>query len=448
VSNPHFTLLTDLDREQAETSAAGLEQLRTAMLQAGWGLKSARFPRLTVVGFRSTRELREFADWKWNSGGIGYGGQGSLNVANIESYKTVGLASEPMVVLRAEGRLIESDAAIEALATYAAEPVPRRLPWWMTMGLDLYLSHGRVHDDAFIVGESLRSLPRTEVATQARIRGLSKELGGNTWKSTLLLVQYLRANQPRGFEDFCARLLRGEPEVSAFAASFPGLDADTIDAGLRSLNEHPVGAVRTVPLPTVAPTPKTEELSPAEVHATWAVLFEGPGPNRDEKRGEEERRAALALDPQNVTALLEGVPKRGPARLDGLRALRDAHPGDPRPCQQLLRVAAAPEDERLACADRAVQVDPDDGQAQAARVISLLRLGRVEQAAEALAEADQLLPADGQLLSLLAQAQADAGRCSAALDSVARLEELAAGKKASPEVARFIGQIRERCGGR
>jgi Flp pilus assembly protein TadD len=81
-------------------------------------------------------------------------------------------------------------------------------------------------------------------------------------------------------------------------------------------------------------------------------------------------------------------------------------------------------------------------------VISLLRLGRVEQAAEALAEADQLLPADGQLLSLLAQAQADAGRCSAALDSVARLEELAAGKKASPEVARFIGQIRERCGGR
>lgn len=442
MTTPHFTLLTDVPRDEAEASARSLEQLRAAMLRAGWDLSEARLPRMTVVAFRSTRELRAFADDS-RASWVSYG---HAQVYNIDSYGLPGLLGELMEVVRAEERLVENEGVITALAAYTARPFPRQLPWWVSDGLASFLAQGESRGQAFVVGQLSHSAVSPAMVPAAVVRDPGRRHVGAEQATALVLVHFLRATQPRAFGEFLARLARGEPEESAFEACFPGLDNQALDAAVSGLRESPRDSLQEVPFAPFAGPLSAEELSPSEVHATWALLHLAQGPGHDAARGEADLREALALDPRNVTAQLLLL-RQDTAADQGsrLRGLADEAAGDPRPCQLLVRIEELPVEERLACAERVLAVEPDDLPSHSVRARALIGLARLDEASAELGALELLAGPDLSLLSLLAKAQAEAGQCPSALATGEKLERAAGGSRWGPQAQAFVRQVRTRC---
>jgi hypothetical protein len=98
--------------------------------------------------------------------------------------------------------------------------------------------------------------------------------------TALLLVHYLRTENPEGLREFSKRLAAGESELSSFSVAFPGLTNAALDAAVADLRSRPRSHRIRVAVTAYAGEMRVESMDAAQVHALWDLLRRGVAASR------------------------------------------------------------------------------------------------------------------------------------------------------------------------
>ncbi|HEY2031579.1 MAG TPA: hypothetical protein VGH20_20445 [Myxococcales bacterium] len=297
----HFTLLTDLDQDDASRAASDLEYIHAALLAAGWHGTSPSAARTTVVLFQSASELKRFVRF------------------NVEGMTTYDRYGERIILVNGGANLLGSELVKHELTHALVFEYLVTDPRWVQEGIASLLETLDIDRDA---GTAVRGAspwrrrlwlredkPKIIQWDVLMGNGASNgELDGYAYETLCWeLVHFLVDSNPKGFDDFMARLAHGEGMWQAFGESFPKLTGRGIAAAMDEyLSRQPL-LKRTFKVPDVpAGRLALRKLSRAESHALFAELFYAVGDDagRDTfKEFEDERSLALAADPANPLAL-------------------------------------------------------------------------------------------------------------------------------------------------
>lgn len=437
LQSDHYVLVTDLAELAARAAIARMEDVRAALLELSWRGDAPAREKLRVVQFASSARLREFA-----------------NPGMSAVYQPAGLFGEPFLLLTVEEAAAGDVVLKHELAHAQHGSFLPRSPRWFFEGLACYLETLRYDAEArrHVLGEPsaerleyLRVHPGVDYRRVLSMRtGDAVLLGGQDgyeFQSAAWLLVFYLANEYRAqLDEYIARLARREEAQAAFAAAFPGLEADELAA--QAARYRPALArgdakVRTkeMPLSSTKTDADLRVVPAADVEAMRAELFFlSPGLPRVRAHLGEARAAAddaLRADPAQPLALavLLALPEdaNAPPPLERIRAAAAARPGDFR-SQMLLAFVAGPRqpEERRAALARAAQLAPENATVLNALAWHELTHGRASEALAVAEKAARLAPGRAAVLDTLATALAKSSRCAEATKVEERALELTA----------------------
>jgi len=394
------------------------------ILRAGLGNATGEGARLRVLAFSERKDLAAFV------GDRSYEAAGRMYFEKALGFYT--LDSEGRALFAYGADALEDDAFRATITFAATSALPVRSPPWLSKGFFIYsmgfrMDGDRKHGSAAKAADDAFSLLRDKGWMDARLvleshlapqGGADEEAFDN---ASWLLVSYFRNERATELSDYVGRIARGELPHRAFAEAFHGLTPRDVQPLLKQYVERapePAG-VSAVPY---AGELKIARLEDAEVHATWAELYQHSSdalhPNGDPERADLEFKEALRLDPFNVTAQLAGPSMRslsGYDRRQKLEELAQKKPGDARVWLELAReLQPGEEAKETTYLDRAAAAAPGEPLVDAMRAQVLLRW---RDFPAALSEAQTALRhgvRDAATLRAEAVALASTGRCEEA----------------------------------
>jgi hypothetical protein len=395
----HFVLRTDLPAGDAHRVAVELEEVRAALLAAGWHSSIEKAGRTQVIALADGRELEEYA------------------LKGIEGFVANDAFGEPIMVVNGDQDPEEQRFLKHELAHVMSNEFLVRNPRWVAEGIACYLETLRFDRKAgkVVVGEPGRE--RVEYLTYHPVpsfwsvmrtgREAERMSASEGWAfetSAWALVHWLVDERGKDFDAMLGRLARGEDQYFAFAASFPDLDEAAMRAGVGAWLKHGKVRIFVADAPRWTGAVRDRALPRAEVHAILADLMRlSPGypgtPERD-LRKRSLLSLALAEDPGHPLALRL-------AESADASAATASHPDDWRAWLLL----ADRNNHDLAASLRAAGLAPDNPTVLARLALAEENAGKGGDALRHAARAVELSPGRSDLLAVFATVLAANGRC-------------------------------------
>jgi tetratricopeptide (TPR) repeat protein len=403
VQSEHFVLRTDLAEADARKGIADLELIRNAILAATWHDKGSSQSRIGVVALASNREREEFLNRA--IGGIAFTDR----------------FGERMILVGEGADLLGSDTIKHEVTHALMREFLITDPIWVSEGLACFLETLEIDR---VKGEAVRGASTDErrewlkgyrpfdINWSLDIMGMGTKFGlYNGYRLETFswgLLHWLVDRDPKQFQDFLARLSRGEGMWPAFGAAFPGLTEANMRVSLAAYLTDPrknmlTERVKVTPWEGEA---QVRKIAPAEVHALRAELFRyagDAGSRRARTRFDEELALAKAADPANPLLLALS------ANHPDMKAAIDAHPDDWRSWVLWFD----DNDKDVAAIRKAAELAPANGHVLARLVFAELADNKPKEALVHAQTAAALSP-DPAVLTALASAYELNGRCEEA----------------------------------
>jgi len=318
VETAHFVLFSDLDVSDASDTIQTFERLLDGYSKLGWQAQGELPVKLHVVVFAERSHFEVFAPLE------------------VEGYYVHFGALEPLVVMRNQGQLDRFRTLKHELTHHIAYQALPFQPRWFSEGLASYFETASFDDEQrFAVGAPPRELVRA-LGEYGRLRASelfaseAVDLSPRFYATSWLLVHYLMSHRADAFVRYQDGLEAGLSHDAAWAAAFPQLSPERVDALLAEYYAAGQYAFLLQPMAAYAgAAPQARALGSAEVHALRAQLFRScPACGPDEHRIAEQHVAdALRLEPNNLRASVLRImkaPKQD--QLPMAQALSAAHP--------------------------------------------------------------------------------------------------------------------------
>src|SRR4051812_15218750 len=200
----HFVLRTDLAAEDARRVAVDLEEVRGALLAAGWHASNMPDAPVHVVVLADDRELQEYA------------------IKGIEGFVASDAFGDPIMVVSGSQNPDEQRFLKHELAHVITNQFLVRNPRWVAEGVACYLGTLRLDRKRGTVIIGTNAADRVLYLRQYPVRsfwpvlnagddfqGMSVEDGWAFETASWALVHWLVDERPKAFDDLLARLARG-----------------------------------------------------------------------------------------------------------------------------------------------------------------------------------------------------------------------------------------------
>jgi hypothetical protein len=319
-TSSHFTLMTDLDAEDAKKALRDFEELRAALLIAAWRRAPEPPGRITVVVFRADAERRAFVPGRY----LAEVEKPALHVTYIIKSGT----ERDFTVTFGITILLELHYGL-----YGA-------PRWFDKGLASYLDTLTLESDgALMYGQINPDLSRI-IARGCRLpferlwQPATRETEAWYEATSWLAVHWLFNHEPVRVGAFQELVARGKDGRAAWREVFPELTDDVMDEQLAAhVNEGGAYTTFKTRLPPVTFTAASTPMDDASVHGLRALLFATTQTTPDESKGavvRAEIAEALRLDPTQTLAmyLQRAFLHEGEADLEIAKQLVARHPDD------------------------------------------------------------------------------------------------------------------------
>jgi len=396
----HFVLRTDLGAAEARKMAVDLEEVRAALLVAGWHSSVEKAGRTQVIALADGRELEEYA------------------LKGIEGFVASDAFGEPIMVVNGDQDPEEQRFLKHELAHVISNEFLVRNPRWVAEGVACYLETLRFdrRSGKVVVGEPAKE--RVEYLSYRPVQSfaLTMRLGREAERMSAsegwafetgawALVHFLVDERGKDFDAMLDRLAKGEDQYYAFSASFPDLDEGALRAGVGAWLKGGKVRIFLVDAPRWAGPVGERTMPRAEVYAVLGDLMRlSPGYASTPEREQRERSLlalALAEDPGNPLALrLTESADAGAATA--------AHPDDWR----AWLLWADRHNHDLPASRKAADLAPDNPTVLARLALAEEGAGRGGDALRHAARAVELSPGRSDLLAVYATVLAANGRCS------------------------------------
>jgi hypothetical protein len=431
VTGAHFTVLTDLERDDALQTVQHLEQLLSAYLTVAWNTRE--FPaRLSVVIFREAKDVQHFQPR--------YGGF-YLRSALLQPLAVTPAAdqSDDFAVLKHE---------LNHHIAFAAMP---QQPRWFAEGIATFFETaeldgegnivlGRVprgrHFEASLIG----ILPVSRLLSEEEATANDPRFYASSW----LLVHYLMMNEPDAFAAYQRLLAAGASFDHAWLSAFPDLSNQALDEVLARYLDGREYDNYTVPVTLGRHEASIRTLSDADVYALRATLdYASEAAPNWRQRAHENLRLALEDDPRHLRAgvlrILYATDSKEEARTRA-RALTAEHPGE---LLAWLLLAVLEEDaagtEAPSAVDRVLALQPAHPLGLALAASRVSRLDRRDEALQLSSRALRAAPFDPVVVALRASVLQRAGDHAGACAVVRRLLQLVHGRHGKVSVVGVEG---------
>lgn len=341
-----------------------------------------------------------------------------------------------------------------------------RQPRWLSEGLAEFLETvqlspdghtatlGAPHLGSMAVLRSAGSVSIHQVFEWNRLAGYSETEQAGLYASSWLLVHWLFNQNATAFTQFQLRLARGEEPDKAFAAAFPGLDAEKLDPILLQYMQRGSYQEFTAEVPPVDMKMTTRPMSDADVHAGRGLLalvaaqMDKDGSKERFVLGMAEIKEALAKDPGNPSALFWLLPTLPlERRLPMARAAVSAHPETGLAwllIHKALGADSANDKEREEALRNAVARDPRVSLYANELAWFLVQRHRFEEAMPIARKAARLAAWNSNILDTYAAAAAGLGRCEEAIAAEQRaLDFLPERWRGTEDEAKFRKRLAE-----
>ncbi len=426
VQTAHITLRTDLSPEDAVRAATLAERTRTELIEAAWPGTKLLQDSIELVVLSSHQDFQRY-------------------FGDFLQYKMVRADFPPTLFLfgssdrwekrsmmeREETTSVLKEALVQHLSLY----VYRRQPRWFNMGLAEFVEPLRVSDDGetgtlgqpnlvamsdyvghrtLTVADALawgRNYNPTDEGTLLGLYGLS-------W----LMVEWMVNTHLPEWVRFQKLLVTGMDPEQAWKVVFPTVRSADLDKELNLYAQYGSMGLSTFPIPEVEVVVLHQApMSAADVHVTRADAARAAG---FDKEALEELAAALAVDPANVRALQQQLPRVSPSeRLALARRATATHPDDGLAWCLLgdaLKAKGELGEECTQAYRKATQLSPRRPEAFWALASLDVQQGRPQEAVPLAQSAVRMAPWDATFLDTLAAAFASAGQCGEAVSTEAR----------------------------
>jgi hypothetical protein len=458
LKSPHFTLTTNLDRDDARAGIRALETVRSALIAAMSLRGQISEQTVEVVVLRDSLEFENlFSRYV----------DGFALTSDVQRF--IYMHGRPGSWERRRHLGDESARSIlkHELAHQIIAYVFLRQPRWLSEGLAQYYETVAISPDdaSATVGlanlESLQMYNSFHVSMEellewgfqphpgdeARVWGLY----GASW----LLVNYLFNVMPEPFADYQRRLSNGETPASAWKAAFGQLDVSTLSQSLEKYRKHGSYSVANVAVPSPPTEVEERALNNADARAMRARLYLAsrqhlPKEERAKRvdAAKAELTKALQEDANNSIALLTlaSGPWERPERFAAARRLTEAHPENGQGwliLSSVLTEEGRPNSEREAALLKATQLIPNNGLAWNNLANVFLVKRDLKSAEEAVARAMQLAPWQSAFVDTLAEVQFAKGDCRRAISwQTIAIERLGDGYSPAA-VAEYNGRLQK-----
>lgn len=296
LETPHFIVHTSCYAERAVELAQQLEQTRAMLLRAAWPMARDPGGQTHVVIFAAPADFQRYSGLKGTVVGAAFTRGGGERIIAFSPGASGGV---PRV-------------AIHELAHDLSRWFLPLQPAWLAEGMAVYLENTRMASGGQVVmGEasedSLRWMTDARFFASAQMLFATASPHSNDprdattfYAGSWFLVTYLLNNEGPAFSLFQKRLHQLVPWRRAWDEAFDGMTAASLDQKLSAYARRG-GNIVTLNLELELPTvqPRLRLLSPAEMHGVKAELASLLRPDL----AEQEARAALALDPDELRAL-------------------------------------------------------------------------------------------------------------------------------------------------
>jgi hypothetical protein len=289
LESAYFVLYTDQSEPDARNTIAQFDSLLSAYYQVGWDMQGRLPVKLEALVFDDSAHFEVFS-------------------GDRAGYYDRRPPLAPLVVMPSGGRLDRWSTLKHELTHFIALQSLPFQPRWFAEGLACYFQSANFDlNDQFVIGDVpaglhdtltvLRPLPARELLADASPDG--QRFYATAW----LLVHYLMSARGEAFAKYQNGLYDGQSSNDAWAAAFPDLPVDRVDAVLqryfqegrystfaRSIQRDPVAAA------------SVRVLSSADVYALRARLYLGCPGCSDEPRRQAELNIeqALRLEPTHL----------------------------------------------------------------------------------------------------------------------------------------------------
>lgn len=426
VTSDHFDVVTNAPTERATLMVQRLEKTRAALLQV-WGGAFQPRHRLSVIAFDSTDALTEFRPTA-----VGW-----FSPAGHD-------ADERQIVISAEAieddRSYASGTLVHELAHFLTHEVMPHQPRWLAEGLAVYFETLAFTPD----GRALVGRPAADAVDDFRNDG-EFDLGKlSAWAENPTFIQpgartarlyhlagmwvhYLRNEHADRFMDYQARLAQRQEPAAAWADAFRGVSPEALSRGARAYAGRQKFSARRVtfqmPKVRVVETP----MSNVEVHLTRAAVWWRSGEALEKRYtgAVRELDLALELDPSHREALMQRLQMEpvGELRVALARRLLATAPEWSETWTELAQSLPIGHSERLAAAQRAVELNPESYKALTALAQEQLERGKLDEAIATARRSVGIEPSRGGL-RVLAVALLHARRCDEGAAFAAVLNEV------------------------
>jgi hypothetical protein len=295
IETEHFTVYTDLPKDDGVEQAQDYERWLSAFQQHGFQV-TGRLPlRVNVVLFRSDADFRRYAG------------------EDIDGYHVANVLYEPWIVMPARRQEGPQTVFRHELTHYISGLAVHRQPLWFAEGLASYFESAHFDSDGmFAIG----SIPSNLAAVLLRygrisvkrvfsgdVDRLSEQFYANSW----LIVHYLMSEQGEAFEVYQRELARGKQHDEAWTTAFPNVSPAQLDSLVDEYLFGEAFAKYTLPVEVQPGVAVAHPLSLADEHALQGLLWKArcAGCSKLEQAGVVVRSMAAALqaDPHQPQAL-------------------------------------------------------------------------------------------------------------------------------------------------
>jgi hypothetical protein len=295
LASEHFTLSTDMSRDDAHEAVQDLEDFRASLIATAWPRQREPRGRVRVVIVEREPDWRSF--------------EGSRDGFYTEAL------FQPFIALRAGGSDHTRMRIRHELTHHLSRFYVRTQPEWLAEGLATFFET-MIHDRA--TGEVLVGVPQTahlQALAQPGTLHVPETLTGALkavdtpafYATSWLLVHYFISRKREDFAAYMRALDGGVAPEAAWRQSFGDLSPQVLAAELRGYNSFGRSLVRSNRYQAPATTIDERPLPDAEVHALRGLLFmralstEANPTARAQAR--QEIAESLRQDPHNVLAL-------------------------------------------------------------------------------------------------------------------------------------------------
>jgi tetratricopeptide (TPR) repeat protein len=468
LESDHYTLRTDLPPEQAREAMSRLERTRVAILAAMWpSALRQEMTKLTVYVLQDPREfeglyprrVRAFffksdtealivlpgspASWEYRFSGLSEASSSRLNHELTHFLSTYALARQPRWLSEGLAEYLETlRLSPDGSTAVVGSPHPGAL-YEMSGILDW------VEDNqGMLTRDPARAWSMQHVLRWDRMQESGEEdrkilyMYAGSW----LLVHWLIDERPEAFAAYQSLLAQGVAPEAALKQALPGMGSPALDLTLLEYIRNRRYKERTVPVPPVGTSFVETVLEDAEVHAIRSKLaalgarlaWREPFIENRKKLAKAELDESLRLNPRGLSALTTQLRSAPESERPALaQAAVEAHPEE---AEAWLLLAAARTDDpaaQEAAYKKALELEPQSFYAATGLAWLYVTQGRIPEALPLAQRAVQVAPWSAYALDTYALALAGSGACAEALRMEQRALELIT-EDADPGLERIL----------